>query len=82
MRNGVQQPRCVWYEKNELGKALADCNEAIRLDRTDAMAFGNRGDVWYIKVDYDKALADYNEAIRLDPKNAMALQRPGCCLVR
>ena len=49
--------------------ALADLNEAIRLNPTDASAFAWRGRVWRVREDFDKAIADFNEAIRLDPEN-------------
>ena len=53
-------------------KAIADYDEAIRLDPKYADAFFNRGGVWYHKKEYDKAIADYDEAIRLDPANSGA----------
>ena len=58
--------------KEEYDKAIADYNEAIRLDPKDAAAYDNRGNAWQAKGEYDKAIADYNEAIRLDPKDADA----------
>jgi tetratricopeptide (TPR) repeat protein len=48
-------------------QALADFNEAIRLDPRLAVAFEHRGYIAYVRKDYDKSLADLNEAIRLDP---------------
>ena len=53
-------------------KAMANFNEAIRLNQNDAVAFYDRGLVYSQKGDNDRAIADYNEAIRLDPKNALA----------
>ena len=53
-------------------KAIADYNEAIRLNPTDANAYINRGNAWCAKKDYDKAIADYSEAIRLNPTDAIA----------
>src|SRR5205823_7762660 len=53
--------------KGEYDRALADFNEAIRLDSTLAPAFHNRGWLRAIRREYDRALADYAEAIRLDP---------------
>ena len=56
--------------KGEYDKAIADYNEAIRLDPLDAHAYYRRGVAWTLKDEYDKAIADYTEAIRLDPKDA------------
>jgi tetratricopeptide (TPR) repeat protein len=63
--------------KGNLDKALADANEAIRLDPGNAMAFTNRGFVYEFNDDPTRALADFNEAIRLDPSNALALNNRG-----
>ena len=43
--------------QGELDSAMADYNEAIRLDPS-AHAYGNRGNVWFAMQEYDKALAD------------------------
>ena len=53
--------------KKDYDKAIADYNEAIRLDPGYAHAYNGRGKTWSAKKDYDKAIADYNEAIRLYP---------------
>src|SRR5882724_10035228 len=52
--------------------AIADYNEAIRLDPKNAAAYNNRGFAYGQKGDYDKALADFSEAIRLKPDYAVA----------
>jgi tetratricopeptide (TPR) repeat protein len=67
----------MWARKGEIDKAIADYNEAIRLDPKVAPAFGLRGNAWYVKKEYDKAIADFNEAIRLDPKLALAFHNRG-----
>ena len=51
-------------------RAIADYNEAIRLDPKYRLAFHNRGVAWRDKDDFDRAIADYTEAIRLDPKES------------
>ena len=58
-------------------KAIADCNDAIRLNPKDAKAYRNRGDAYEDKGDFDKAIADLTEAIRLDPEDAKAYSYRG-----
>lgn len=67
----------AWEGEGDYGKAIADFNEAIRLNPQDAVALNNRGNVWVRKGDADRAIADYSEAIRLDPQNAMAYMNRG-----
>ena len=55
--------------KGEYDKAIADYDEAIKLDPKNANAYSYRGLAWYWKSEYDKAIADYDEAIKLDPKS-------------
>ena len=64
-------------EKRELDSALADLNEAIRLDPAYACAHTNRGRVYAIKRDLDRAMADYDEALRIDPTFALAYNNRG-----
>ena len=65
----------AYHDKGDNDRAIADYDEAIRLDPKFARAFINRGNAYRDKGDNDRAIADYNEAIRLDPKYAMALQQ-------
>jgi len=67
----------AYYHKGDLDSALADYNEAIRLDPTYERAYDDRGNVYRRKGDLDRALADYNEAIHLDPKYAAAYDNRG-----
>ena len=68
----------VWLKRKELDTAIADYNEAIRLNPGSAgVAHQGRGRAWREKKDYDKALADCNEAIRLDPGHALAYYTRG-----
>jgi lipoprotein NlpI len=48
------------------GAAIADYDDAIRLDPKDAKAFSNRGLAYQGNRDPDRASADYDEAITLD----------------
>jgi lipoprotein NlpI len=62
--------RCsVHNNRRENDLALADCDEAIRLDPKNATAYNNRCWAHNNRDESDLALADCNEAIRLDPKN-------------
>ena len=63
--------------KGEYEQAIADSDEAIRLQPTLAEAFNARGRAWGQKKEYDKALTDYAEAIRLQPKLASAYSNRG-----
>jgi tetratricopeptide (TPR) repeat protein len=54
--------RCGWWwAKKDPDRALSDCNEAIRLDRTYAAAYVNRGNAYLNKADASHAFADFNE---------------------
>src|SRR5712691_12952116 len=57
-------------EKKELDRAMADLDEAIRVDPTHACSYSNRGRVFAFKGDYDRA-------IELGPDQAMTYLRRG-----
>ena len=48
-------------------KALADFNEAIRLDSSDTGYYVSRGSVWAALREYGRAIDDFNTAIELEP---------------
>lgn len=62
----------AYDDRGELARAIADYNEAIRLDPGNATAFENRGTAFLRNGNHDRAIEDYNEAIRLDPNFALA----------
>ena len=64
-------------EKNEYGKAIADYNEAIRIDPKLTPAYTNRRSVWTAQKKYDKVIADLDEMIRGDSQNASAYNNRG-----
>jgi tetratricopeptide (TPR) repeat protein len=63
--------------KGDHDRAIADSNEAIRLDPKNAIAYGTRGEAYSRMGDYDHALSDFAHAIRLDPKNAVTYSTRG-----
>ena len=66
----------AWKHKGETDKAIADLNEAIRLEPTNAHAYHSRGLLWNQKKAFDKAIDDFSQAIRIEPANASGLLRP------
>src|SRR5215510_11197149 len=50
-------------------KAIADFDEAIRLNPNESLAWRVRGATYASKADYARTLADYTESIRVDPEN-------------
>ena len=57
-----------FYQNQDYDHAIADYNQALRLDPQNAVAYYDRGNAFCSKQDYDRAMADYNQALRLDPK--------------
>lgn len=57
--------------------AIADYNQALRIDPNFAKAYNNRGLAKYYLKDYAGAIADFNQAIRIDPNLAQACNNWG-----
>jgi tetratricopeptide (TPR) repeat protein len=77
-RSAALSSRCGWWwTKQDLDRALSDCNEAIRLYSGNPGAYLNRGNAFLSKSDPEGALGDFNAAIRLDPKSAWAYAARG-----
>ena len=51
-----------------LDHAIADFDEAIRIDPSRPFLLELRGNAWHAKHDYPKAIADYERALQLNPK--------------
>jgi tetratricopeptide (TPR) repeat protein len=63
--------------KKDYDRAIAVCNQAIRLDPIRTEAYFLRGSAWERKNQWTQAVADLTEAIRLDPQHAPAYSNRG-----
>jgi tetratricopeptide (TPR) repeat protein len=59
----------IMGEHSEFDKAIADFNEAVRLNPRDPNAYLHRGYASSKQHQYDKAVAGFSETIRLSPKS-------------
>ena len=73
----VEKKGMAASNSGDLDGAIANFNEALRLDPKNAVVFFNRGWAYSRKRDDDRAFADYSESIRLDPKNSGAFNNRG-----
>src|SRR5215471_3757640 len=62
----------AYQRKGDNDRAIADYDQAIRLDPKNAASYANRGGAYLGKGDNDRAMADYDQAIKLDPKEPAA----------
>ncbi len=58
---------------SDYDRAIADFNQAIRLDANSAAAFYGRAAVYYNMGDFDRAIQDYDQVLRIDPRYNMAI---------
>lgn len=70
-------PIAFKLEQGRYEEAIAEFDEAIRLDPTLAPAYSNRGGAYSNLGQYQRAIEDYDEAIRLDPQHAPAYSDRG-----
>jgi tetratricopeptide (TPR) repeat protein len=64
---GAQLAARHWEE------AVADCDEALRLQPKSVLALNHRGGAYLALKQTQKALADFDAALAVDPRNSMAL---------
>jgi tetratricopeptide (TPR) repeat protein len=62
----------LYDNKGDYDRAIADYNQAIRLDPDYALAYYNRGVAYVNKRDYARARADWEKVLQLDPTGADA----------
>jgi tetratricopeptide (TPR) repeat protein len=63
--------------KHDYDRAIADHDQAIKIDPKNPVAYNNRGSAYAAKYDYEHAIADYDEAVKLNPKYADAFYNRG-----
>jgi len=67
----------AYQNKGDYARAIADYDQAIRLNSDSALLFYNRGRAYQHRGDYERAIQDYEQAIRLDPTSARAITSRG-----
>jgi tetratricopeptide (TPR) repeat protein len=58
-------------------EAIAACDDWIRQQPKNSVAYWHRGEIYQSKGDYDHAISDLTQAIKLDPKYGLAYDRRG-----
>ena len=66
-----------YSKKKDYDNAIADYNQAIKLNPNYVDAYYNRGVAYSEKGDYNSAIADLNQTIKLDPNYARAYTERG-----
>jgi tetratricopeptide (TPR) repeat protein len=66
-----------YANKGDRDRAIADYDQALRLNPKYAAAYSNRGDSWRLKGDLDRAMADLDQALQLDSNYANAYYNRG-----
>ncbi|MBI3866148.1 MAG: tetratricopeptide repeat protein [Planctomycetia bacterium] len=73
----AHRAEAVGFLRTDPDKALADANEALRLNPGHAKAVSIRATNNALRGNREQALADYDHALTLDPQNATALDNRG-----
>ena len=66
--------------RHEFDKAIADLDEAVRIEPKNGLAFSNRGWVLGQQGQYERSIADLDNAIKLMPNLAKAYNNRGFAL--
>lgn len=67
----------AWSGKGDYDRALADYDQAIRINPKDADTYHSRGNAKYAKGNMSGAIADYDRAIGLARKSAITYEMRG-----
>jgi tetratricopeptide (TPR) repeat protein len=67
----------AYAAKQDDDHAIADYDQAIKLNAQDTGAYFNRGTAWFNKGDFNRATADFDQAIKLNPQFARAYLNRG-----
>ncbi|MBD2542408.1 MULTISPECIES: serine protease [Planktothricoides] len=67
----------AYSDQGKLDQAIADYNQAIRINPELALAYNNRGLAYSDQGKLDQAIADFNQAIRINPEYADAYRNRG-----
>lgn len=62
----------VFVRRDQVDRAIADEDAALRIDPAQADLFNSRGELWWKKGDRPKALADFAAALKLNPEHPAA----------
>ena len=62
----------IYTRSDQVDRAIADYDVALRLDPTLADIFNARGELWRKKADRPHALADFGAALKLNPQHEAA----------
>ena len=77
-RHAAHYNRGISYaRKGQYDRAIADYDQAIKINPRDAMVYYNRGLAYHNKGQYDRAIADYTKAIEINPRDAMVYTNRG-----
>jgi tetratricopeptide (TPR) repeat protein len=71
----------VLYKLKRYEEAISVCEQAIRLDPYNAVAYDHKGNTLEKLERYEEAISAYEQAIRLDPNNAITHYNKGQALL-
>jgi len=67
----------AYYDKKDYDRAIADYDEALKINPNLVPAYNDRGVAHHDRRDHDRAITNFNEAIRINPNYALAYSNRG-----